>query len=73
VLVVYFTLTKQVGRVAAAIAGALTARGCDVTQARIEFTDQRWAPQLSQFPMKRPMAGIGSILLAQLATRPARS
>ena len=65
-LVVYFTLTKQVGRVVEAFARALDARGCDVTKAPIEFTDHRWVPKLSQFPMQRPMLQIGSILLAQL-------
>jgi flavodoxin len=66
VLIVYFTLTKQAGRVADAIAKALEARGCEVTKAMIEFTDKRWLPKLSQFPMKRPMSQIASILPAQL-------
>ena len=66
VLVVYFTLTRQVGRVADAMAQALEARGCDVATAPIEFTDERWAPKLSQFPMQRPMLQLASILPAQL-------
>lgn len=66
VLVVYYTLSKQTGRVADAMVAALTARGCDATKAAIEFTDERWVPKLSQFPMKRPMAQIPSILPAQL-------
>lgn len=66
VLIVYYTLTKQTGRFADAMAQALEARGCDVTKARIEFTDDRWVPKLSQFPMKRPMPQIASILPAQL-------
>jgi menaquinone-dependent protoporphyrinogen IX oxidase len=66
VLIVYFTLTNQVGRVVEVIAEAFDARGCNVTQALIEFTDQRWVPKLSQFPMKHPMRKIGSILTAQL-------
>ena len=66
VLVVYFSLTKQAGRVAEAMAQALTARECDVTKAFIEFTDERWVPKLSQFPMKRPFPQIASILTAQL-------
>jgi len=66
VLVVYFTLTNQSGRVADAMAQALEARGCDVAKAGIEFTDERWVPKLSQFPMKRPMLQIPSILPAQL-------
>jgi len=66
VLVVYYTLTKQSGRVADALANALEAKGCDVTKALIEFTDERWVPKLSQFPMDRPFPQIASILTAQL-------
>ena len=66
VLIVYYTLTKQTGRVAEAIAEAFEARGCEVTKALIEFTDDRWVPKLSQFPMKRPFPQIVSILPAQL-------
>jgi hypothetical protein len=66
VLVVYFTLTHQVGRVAKAMAHAFESRGCDVATAAIEFTDERWVPKLSQFPMKRPIPQIASILPAQL-------
>ena len=66
VLIVYYTLTKQSGRVAEAMAAALEARGCDVTKALIEFTDERWVPKLSRFPMKRPIPQIASILPAQL-------
>jgi menaquinone-dependent protoporphyrinogen IX oxidase len=66
VLIVYHTVTKQSGRVADVIAKELEARGCEVTKAMIEFTDKRWAPKLSQFPMKRPMANIASILAAQM-------
>jgi hypothetical protein len=48
------------------MAQALKARGCGVTKAAIEFTDERWVPKLSQFPMKRPFPQIVSILPAQL-------
>jgi flavodoxin len=67
VLIVYYTLTKQAGRVADAMATALEARGCEVTKTMIEFTDERWVPKLSQFPMKRPVPQIASILPAQIA------
>ena len=66
VLVVYFSLTKQSARVAEAMTRAFTARGCDVSGARIEFTDKRWMPKLSQFPMKHPVPTLASILMAQL-------
>ena len=66
VLIVYYTLTKQVGRVVDAMASALEERGSSVTKALIEFTDERYLPKLSQFPMKRPMLQIPVILPAQL-------
>ena len=66
VLIVYYTLTKQSGRVVDAMATALGARGCEVAKALIEFTDERYVPKLSQFPMKRPMMQIPVILPAQL-------
>jgi len=66
VLVVYFSLTQQSARVAEAIGQALTARGRDVTQAAIEFTDERYARKLVPPPMKRPILQLASILPAQL-------
>jgi menaquinone-dependent protoporphyrinogen IX oxidase len=66
VLVVYYTLTRQVGRVAEAMARAFEARGGDVSTAKIEFTDGRWVTHLSQFPMKHPIRQLASILTAQL-------
>ena len=66
VLIVYFTLTNQAGRVAEAMAKEFEARGCEVTQARIELTDTRWVPKLSPFPMKRPISQVASALPAQL-------
>ena len=73
VLLVYYTLTKQSGRVAEAMAEAFEARGCDVSKALIEFTDERWVPKLSQFPMKRPIPRSRRFSRRSSATRPARS
>ena len=66
VLVVYFSLTQQSGRVVEAMAQAFAERGWGVTKALIEFTDERWVQKLSEFPMKRPVPQIASILPAQL-------
>jgi flavodoxin len=66
VLIVYFTLTKQTARVAAAMAKEFEARSCEVAQARIELTDARWVPKLAPFPMKRPISQVASALPAQL-------
>ena len=70
VLIVYFTYTKQSGRVTDAIAKQLEARGCDVTKAMIEFTDQRYVPKLfSQFPLKHPISQVSTMLIPQLRHR----
>ena len=66
VLIVYYSLTKNTGHVVDEMEKALAARGCNVTKALLEFTDERYLPKLSQFPMKRPMFQIPVILPAQL-------
>jgi hypothetical protein len=48
------------------MAKELEGRGCEVTTALIGFTDKRWVPKLSEFPMKRPMANIATVLPAQI-------
>ena len=67
VLIVYFT-PHQAVRVGSPRRWRRrsTARGCDVTKALIEFTDERYVPKLSQFPMKHPIPQIAGILPAQL-------
>jgi len=67
VLIVYHSYTKQTGRVAAALAKQLEARGCEVSKAMIELTDERYGSKLfSQFPVKHPVAQISTMLVAQL-------
>ena len=67
VLIVYYTFTKQSGRVADAIAKELEARGCEVTKAMIEFTDKRWVPKLFAVPDEAPdFSGRRACSLAQL-------
>ena len=69
-LIVYFTYTKQSGQVTDAIAKQLEARGCDVTKAMIEFTDERYLPKLfSQFPLKHPIFQVSTMLIPQLRHR----
>ncbi len=66
VLIVHYSLTGQSARVAHAMALALRERGCEAEEAAIEFTDERWVPKLSKFPMTHPIPQIASILPAQL-------
>jgi flavodoxin len=66
VLVVYYTFSKQTERVADVIATTLENRGADVTKARIELTDQRWARRFEKVPMRFPMLKIVGMLPAQV-------
>ena len=66
VLFIYFSFTQQTQRVVDAMAGVLRERGCDVSQARIEFTDPRYAEIFSSFPMRGAILKLISMLPAQL-------
>jgi menaquinone-dependent protoporphyrinogen IX oxidase len=66
VLFVYYSFSQQTQRVVDAMAGALTARGCDVTTAAIEFTDARYLKRFAKVPMRHPMLEIVGMLPAQL-------
>ena len=66
VLFVYFTVTQQTLRVVEAITDTLRKRGCDVQQARIEFTDPRYADRFSHFPFKHPYLLVAGMFLPQL-------
>src|SRR5215211_5878308 len=66
VLLVYYTYTQQSLKVADAMAEVLRERGCDVRQAAIEFTDERYAERFSRFPLRRAFLDILGMLPAQL-------
>jgi hypothetical protein len=66
VLFVYFTYSQQTLRVVDAMAGALRERGCDVREAKIEFTDPRYADRFSRFPLRHPYRDIFGMVFAQL-------
>src|SRR5262245_11713983 len=71
ILFVYYTFSRQTGRVVDAMAEALTARDCEVTTAPLEFTDHRFGPRFStpNIPMNRPALRIPSILVSQRLKR----
>jgi flavodoxin len=69
VLIVYFTLSQQTGRVVDAMADAGRAKGWDITTAKIEFTDPKWTKRIKAPPMKWAAARIGTILFAQRSKR----
>ena len=66
ILFVYFTVSQQTLRVIEAMTDTLRRRGCDVQQARIEFTDPRYADRFSRFPFKHPYLLVAGMLLPQL-------
>ena len=66
VLFVYYTHTQQALRVVEAMSAVLSERGCDVTQAGIEFTDEKYAKNFSTFPFKHAVFSILPLLWPQI-------
>src|SRR5271168_3221644 len=66
VLFVYFTVSQQTLRVVEAMTDTLRKRGCDVRQARIEFTDPRYADRFLRFPLKHPYLLVAAMVSPQL-------
>jgi hypothetical protein len=65
VLFVYYSFTQQTRTVADAMAEALRGRGCEVTEAAIEFPDKRYGKRFSKRPMDWPILKIFGMLPAQ--------
>jgi len=66
VLFVYYTHTKQAQRVCDAMTDVLRGRGCDVTQAGIEFTDPKYSKNFKTFPFKHAVFSILPLLWPQV-------
>ena len=66
VLSVYYSHTQQAKRVSDAMAEVLRGRGCDVSQAGIEFTDPHYAKNFKEFPFRHAVFGILPLLWPQL-------
>src|SRR5271156_4407900 len=66
VLFVYYTHTQQAQRVADSMAETLRGRGCEVTEAAIEFTDPRYLDKFSRFPFRHAVFDILPLLWPQL-------
>ena len=66
VLLVYYTYTQQNRKVAEAMAEVFAQRGCEVTQAAIEFTDPRYAERFSRFPLRHRYLDNFAMLPAQM-------
>jgi menaquinone-dependent protoporphyrinogen IX oxidase len=66
VLFVFYSFTQQTRRVADSMGDALRARGHDVTEVALEFTDPHYGRKFEARPMSWPIAKIVSMLPAQL-------
>ncbi|MFT4041996.1 MAG: flavodoxin family protein [Gordonia sp. (in: high G+C Gram-positive bacteria)] len=68
-LLIYYSYTGQAHALLRAAGEQLTARGFDVSEAAIEFTDTRYAKRFSRFPMRRVWPDMLSVLPAQILRR----
>jgi len=66
VLLLYYTYTGQSQKVLNSAGSAFADRGCEVHEARIEFTDPRFAQRFSRFPMRHVWPDMLSVLPAQM-------
>jgi menaquinone-dependent protoporphyrinogen IX oxidase len=66
VLLLYYTYTGQALKVLEAAGEVLGDRGCEVSKAKIEFTDRRFADRFSRFPMRHVWPDMLSVLAAQM-------
>ena len=66
VLFLYYSYTQQSLKVVEAMASVLRQRGCEVREARIEFTDERWAQRFTRFPLRHAILDVLGMLPAQV-------
>jgi len=66
VLIAYYSHTEQAKRVSDSMAEVLRGRGCDVSQAGIEFTDPHYAKNFKTFPFRHAVFSIVPLLWPQL-------
>ena len=69
VLLLYYSYTGQSQKVLQAAGEVFRERGCEVKEARIEFTDPRYAEKFSRFPMRNVWPDFLSMLPAQTLQR----
>ncbi|QZT64976.1 flavodoxin family protein [Mycolicibacterium austroafricanum] len=69
VLLLYYSYTGQSKKVLGAAGDVFRARGYEVTEAPIEFTDPRYAERFSRFPMRRVWPEFLGMLPAQTLQR----
>jgi hypothetical protein len=65
-LFVYYTYTQQTLKVVETMARVLRDRGWEVQEARLEFTDRRYAQRFSRFPLRHLYRDLFGMIPAQL-------
>jgi hypothetical protein len=65
VLFLYYTFSQQTLMVIEAMAEVLRGRGCEVTLAKIDFTEPRYAERFSSFPFRQVFLDLMWMLPAQ--------
>jgi len=65
VLLVYFTFSRQTGRVAELMADRFAEHGCEVASAALEFTDPKYSKIFSKWPMSLPALKLVTLLVPQ--------
>src|SRR3954462_676499 len=66
VLMVFYTHTQQAQRVSEAMAEVLRMRGCEVSEASIEFTDPKYSKNFKTFPFRHAVFSILPLLWPQM-------
>jgi hypothetical protein len=66
ILFVYFSFTNQTHKVVEAMSEVMRAKGCEVSHARIEFTDPRYRGIFSKFPLPHAFLQLISMLPPQM-------
>jgi len=69
VLIVYYSFSRQTAHVAATMGHRLRERGCEVSEAPLEFTDAHYGKRFASRPMRWPIVKIVSMLPAQIRRR----
>ena len=66
VLFVYYTYTEQTKKVVDAMSGVMRDRGCEITLAKVDLTDQRYTSRFHEFPMPHPFRELLAMIPAEI-------
>jgi hypothetical protein len=66
VLFVYYTYTQQTQKVVDAMGEVMEQRGCEVTKAKIDLTDERYTARFHEFPMPHAFRELVAMIPAEI-------